>query len=92
MKVSRKQARAGRPFGPEADATTAARVTERFAVPGVDCPSCATGIRSALKALPGFQSVAVNVPAQEAAVTFDPGRLSRPAIRARLDEIGYGCK
>jgi hypothetical protein len=34
--------------------------------------------------------VAPNVSAQEVAVTFDPGRISPAAVRARLDALGLG--
>ena len=68
------------------------RVTERFPVEGLDCQDCGDGARAALRRLPGVQAVAVNVGAQEIAVTFDPGRVDGPAIRAQLASAGLGCR
>jgi Cd2+/Zn2+-exporting ATPase len=86
MKATRKAPQQQR------DSAPLPRATARFAAPDIDCPSCAAGIRSGLKVLPGIQAVAVNVAGREVAVTFDPRQLDAPAIRARLEAIGFRCQ
>ena len=70
----------------------APRVTERVPVSGLDCSACGGDLRAALRQLPGVQAVAVNVSGQEIAVTFDPSRVSLPAIRAHMEGIDIGCR
>ena len=69
-----------------------ARATERIPVVGLDCAACGNDLRAALRRLLGVQAVAVNVGAQEVAVTYDPARTSVPAIRAHLEGLGIGCR
>jgi copper chaperone CopZ len=66
------------------------RVTVRFPVARLDCTECGGNLRAAMRTVPGVQAVAPNVSAQEVAVTFDPGRISPAAVRARLDALGLG--
>ena len=68
------------------------RTTERIAVNGLDCAACGAEMRAAVRQLPGVQAVAVNVGTQEIAVTFDPTRLTVPAIRAHMEKVGIGCR
>ena len=89
MKTRQRQGRTG--AGGQA-AQAAQRATERVPVTGLDCSACGTQVRDGLRRLPGVLSVAVNVPAQEIAVTYDPGRVSVPAIRAHMEGIGIGCR
>lgn len=72
-------------------ASTFSRTTERFTAEGLDCPSCGVEVRDGLRQLHGIFAVAVNVPAQEIAVTYDAGRVAPEQIRSRLAEIGFGC-
>jgi copper chaperone CopZ len=69
-----------------------ARVTERIPVTGLDCADCGADMRAAVRQLPGVQAVAVNVGAQEIAVTYDPTRTSASAIRAHMQTVGIGCR
>jgi copper chaperone CopZ len=67
------------------------RTTERFSVEALDCSACGADLRVSLRELRGIQAVAVNVPAREIAVTFDPSRVDPDAIRLKLDSLGLGC-
>ena len=92
MKARQRETRpAGKAAGGQAG-QAAQRVTERVPVTGLDCSACGSDLRDALRRLPGILSVAVNVSGQEIAVTYDPGRLSVPAIRAHMEGIGIGCR
>ena len=68
------------------------RATERIPVAGLDCADCGADMRVAVRRLPGVQAVAVNVGAQEIAVTYDPTRTNVSAIRAHMATVGIGCR
>ncbi|HEV2124773.1 MAG TPA: cation transporter [Chloroflexota bacterium] len=66
-------------------------MTERFPVENLDCSSCGSNLRTAVRSLTGVLAVAPNVTAREVAVTFDPSRVSSDAIKAHLNALGLGC-
>ena len=55
---------------------------------GLDCNSCGSNVRAAMRVVPGVLAVSPNVVSQEVAVTFDPLRANPTGIRARVDSIG----
>ena len=57
--------------------------------PDISCEHCQRTIEREIGALPGIGSVAVDVPSKRVEVRYDPGRISRDSIVARLDEEGY---
>ena len=57
--------------------------------PNVSCAQCKRAIEGAVGALPGVQSVHVEVPTKTVQVSYDPAHVSRGAIAATLDEEGY---
>jgi copper chaperone CopZ len=72
-------------------AVVPARATHRFPVDGLDCSACGADLRAGLRQVPGIQAIAVNLPAREIAVTYDPGRVDTETIRLRLEALGLGC-
>lgn len=61
----------------------------RIDVAGMDCGDCAKTIEASLGAMPGVRSAIVNFARGEAAVSYEPGRIGRPMIEARIRSLGY---
>ena len=57
--------------------------------PTISCEQCKRAIEGAVGALPGVQSVHVEVPSRTVQVSYDPAQVSRATIEAMLDEEGY---
>ena len=57
--------------------------------PDISCDHCKHAIESELGGLAGIEQVRVEPPAKTVHVVFDEAVIGEPAIRARLDEIGY---
>ena len=60
-----------------------------YTAPAISCEHCQGAIESAVGALPGVQSVTVEVLTKRVSVSFDPARVTRSQIEATLDEDGY---
>ncbi len=63
--------------------------TVTYTAPAISCEHCQHAIEGALGALPGVQTVTVDIPTKRVAVTYDPGTVARPVLEAALDEEGY---
>ena len=57
--------------------------------PSISCAQCKRAIEGAVGALPGVQSVHVEVPSKTVQVSYDPAQVSRATIEATLDEEGH---
>ena len=57
--------------------------------PTISCEHCQRAIEGAVGALPGVQSVHVEVPSKTVQVNYDPAQVARATIEATLDEEGY---
>lgn len=57
--------------------------------PNISCEHCRRAIEGAVGALPGVQSVHVEVPSKMVQVVYDPTQASREAIETTLEEEGY---
>jgi copper chaperone CopZ len=57
--------------------------------PDISCEHCRHAIERELIALPGVESVCVDIPTKNVLVAFDPARTSVEAIAAKLDDEGY---
>lgn len=62
--------------------------TVTLTAPDISCAHCRQTVERELGALPGVESVTVNVPTKEVNATYDPQRTNRAGIAARLDEAG----
>ena len=63
--------------------------TMTVTAPAISCAHCQHAIEGAVGALPGVQSVHVEVPSKTVRVSYDPAQVSRATIEATLDEEGY---
>jgi len=63
--------------------------TMTVTAPAISCEHCQRAIEGAIGALPGVQSVRVEIPSQTVQVSHDPARVSRQQIEAALDDEGY---
>ncbi|WP_251341441.1 heavy metal translocating P-type ATPase [Haloplanus halophilus] len=63
--------------------------TETFAVPSMDCASCAGTVESALSALDGVVEYDTRPASGRVEVTYDPGRASRGDVVAAIENAGY---
>jgi len=53
------------------------------------CASCAAGIESDLKQLPGIKQAAVNIATEKAAVEYDPALLSDKDLQKTIEKAGF---
>ena len=63
--------------------------TMTVTAPNISCEHCQRAIEGAVGALPGVQSVHVEVPSKTVQVRYDPAQVSRETIAATLDDEGY---
>jgi copper chaperone len=57
--------------------------------PDISCDHCKHTIETELASLAGVEQVQVEPPVKTVRVIYDDTLVGEPAIRARLDEIGY---
>jgi copper chaperone len=57
--------------------------------PDISCDHCKHTIETELATLAGVEQVQVEPPAKTVHVVYDEAVVSEPAIRSRLDEVGY---
>jgi copper chaperone CopZ len=62
--------------------------TVTYTAPAISCAHCQRTIEGAVRALPGVQSVHVEIPTKTV-ISFDPAQATRSQIEATLDEEGY---
>ncbi len=65
------------------------RTTFRYRVHGMDCPSCAGKIETALKRFGGTEGIRVNYHSQTLAFRLDEATTPRTAIEAQIRSLGY---
>jgi len=63
--------------------------TVRFAVPEMDCPSCAGKVDSSLGRVDGVVDTALQPTSGTASVTYDPERASEGEVVAAIEGAGY---
>ncbi len=63
--------------------------TMTVTAPAISCEHCQHAIEEAVGALPGVDSIRVEIPSKTAYVAYDPTRVSRAQIEAAMDEEGY---
>jgi copper chaperone len=57
--------------------------------PDISCDHCRHTIETELPGLAGVGQVEVEVPTRTVCLVYDDAVVGEPAIRARLEEIGY---
>jgi copper chaperone len=63
--------------------------TVTYTAPAISCAHCQHAIEGAIGALPGVQSVYVDVPTKRVEVRYDPTRVEPAELEATLEEEGY---
>ena len=63
------------------------RRTIRYLVPGMHCGHCEAAVREEVSAVPGVESVEVDLATKRVEVAGEP--LDDAAIRAAIEEAGY---
>ncbi len=61
----------------------------RLAVEGMTCAACASGVEKALAALPGIASAAVNLPLEQAEISYLSSQTAPEAIRKAIEAAGF---
>jgi copper chaperone len=61
---------------------------QTFHVPNISCQHCVRRITQALTAVPGVQTVQVDIATKQVEVTYE-GADTLDRVRATLEEIGY---
>ena len=58
-------------------------------VQGMSCQHCVKAVHNAVSALPGVQSVEVNLAGKTATVTYDPDQCPLEKIKLEIEDQGY---
>jgi len=74
----------------QGDSAPAPGVTQKsLPIAGMTCAACAANLERALARAPGIHAAGVNYATNRATVTFDPARVSVPAIIDTVRDVGY---
>jgi len=60
-----------------------------YKVPKMHCHGCAATVERAARAVPGVQSVHVDLAAKEVRVVFEEGAANDEALKQALERAGY---
>lgn len=63
---------------------------ETLKISGMHCATCAVTLEKALKNVEGVKSASVNLGAEQAAVEYDPARVSAASLQQAVTGAGYG--
>ncbi|HML45535.1 MAG TPA: copper chaperone CopZ [Clostridia bacterium] len=58
-------------------------------VQGMSCQHCVKAVHNAVSALPGVESVEVNLAGKTATVTYDPDQCPLERIKLEIEDQGY---
>src|SRR5579862_4962812 len=73
-----------------AETGTESRVV--LSVTGMTCAGCQATVQRALEQTPGVAEATVNLILNNATVTYDPGRITPPALVEAIQRTGYGAE
>jgi copper chaperone len=62
---------------------------DTVAVEGLTCDGCARSVTRAVSALPGVESVAVDLAGRRATVRYDVARVSLDRVREAIRDAGF---
>ena len=66
--------------------------TANLKLRGMSCASCASNIEDAIRSVPGVETCSVNFGAEQATVTYDPGKTGVAEIQEAVDAAGYSAQ
>jgi mercuric ion binding protein len=72
------------------DAGAEAQIT--IPVEGMDCTRCAGKLAEGLRSLAGVRSALVSFEKRQAVVTYDPAKVTRAQLAAKVREVGFTPK
>src|ERR1700738_5406841 len=84
------QRRAAMADGGLAEGGASSLVALRYRVEGMDCPSCASKIETAVGRLGGAGDIRVNYHRQVLALRLDEAATPRATVEAHVRKLGYG--
>jgi len=61
-------------------------------VGGMSCQGCVKNVTGVLQALDGVAEVEVSLEAAQARVSFDAGKVDRPALCAAIEDAGFDAE
>ena len=70
---------------------SASSLTVELSIQGLDCPSCAAEVESALRSLPGVREASVLVAASRAIIRFEPDRVAQLRGGDAVAKAGYAA-
>ncbi|MBD2058299.1 copper-translocating P-type ATPase [Oculatella sp. FACHB-28] len=65
--------------------------TANLRLRGMSCASCASNVEDAIRSVPGVEACNVNFGAEQATVTYDPGKTDISTIQGAVDAAGYAA-
>jgi copper chaperone len=60
-----------------------------LSVPDISCEHCVNAINSALRGLPGVETVNTDIPTKTVHLRYDPNQVTMVKVEEVLDDIGY---
>lgn len=60
-------------------------------VEDMSCGGCVRNVTKVLQGLPGVAEAVVSLEAAQAVVRFDPAQVTVEAMRAAVEDAGFGC-
>ena len=66
------------------------RAAQRYRVEGMDCPSCASKIETAVGRVAGAEDIRVNYGSRILAFRLDEAPTPRAAVEEQVRRLGYG--
>lgn len=64
--------------------------TFEFTISGMDCGACVREVETAVRAVPGVETIQISLADGSAYATIDPARATPDAVFAAIENAGYG--
>lgn len=66
--------------------------TEIYCIEGMHCASCSAAVERVTKKLPGVEASSVNLATRRMEITYDEGKASPEAIKAKIAKAGFSAE
>ena len=89
--MARKNERPDRSRSGKEQRTAMSNIIEQTVVtaPDISCAHCATAITNAVSAIPGVESVNVDIPSKRVTIGHQPGSVDMAEVARVMDDEGY---
>ncbi len=64
-------------------------ITEVYNIEGMSCAACSSAVERVTRKLPGVEASMVNLTTAKMTITYDPEKLSREQIEAKVERAGF---